>query len=112
MSLEISSITGLKLFFGAVQKIRQKFADNIETGGKGERDAGIASNSLHAFPTSRPPNAGEGARAEDARDARNGKSLCPIGMPSCYGGKNRVASPSLETLFVRREIAVVFVKRD
>src|ERR1035438_5154524 len=95
----------------AVQKIREKFSDNIESGGSSKRDDGIARNSIHAFPTSWPPNTGGCTRSEYTHDTGNGKCLSPIGVLSSYGAKNRVARPRPDTVFMGREIAVVFVKQ-
>ena len=95
-----------------MQKFRQELPDDIETGGGSKRDAGVSADVFYTLPTWRSPNTGDCTCTHYARYAGNGKGLPAIRMPSCYSAEDCVARPCPETVLMRREISVVFVKND
>lgn len=96
----------------AAQNVRQEFAHDIEAGSGDQRDSGVAGDIFRALPTGWPPSTGDRTCADDAGYARNRKGSRAVGMLSNDSAQSRVADPRPETMFVRSEVSVVFVKDD
>ena len=96
----------------AVQNIRQEFAHDIEGGGGCKRETGVLGDISGAFPAGRSVNAGNCTCANDAGYARNREGSPAIRMLRNNSAQSSVAGPRPETIFMRSEIPVVFVKDD
>jgi len=94
----------------AVQNIRQEFAHDIKPGSGYQRDPGVAGNIARALPAGWPPSTGDRTGAGNAGYAGDRKDSPAVGMPGNDSAQNRVAGPRPDPMFMRREIAVVFVK--
>jgi len=94
----------------AVYNIRQEFTHDIEPGGGQKGDAGVLGDISGALPTGWSPNAGDRAGADDAGYTRNRKGSCAVGVLRNHRAESRVAGPRPDPMFMRSEIAVVFVK--
>ena len=83
---------------GAMQKIGQKLADNVERRGCAKGDAGVLRDIIDTLPATRPPDTRDRAGADHPTHARDRKALIAIEMTRSKRAEEGVSSPPPESV--------------